>query len=137
MNSGVLLDEDVECIWSCITENKAYPKYMKMSLVQKVVGGLSFTGTLLLARRKFPIHFLSVSATPLLFVVVQHFVNIQRNKNIRCNMEKFVEATVQIVKLNRMIFEFFNFRRGPRYLVFILQKLDLLLVFLVLECMES
>ncbi|XP_044256747.1 uncharacterized protein LOC123006378 isoform X2 [Tribolium madens] len=108
INSGVILDEDMECILMHFGSDERYSQEIKLSFLQKLIGGLSLAGTVFLAERKCPVYMLPISASPVLLMIVKTMRRSIRQRTQKRNFEIFVDTVGKIAKLNRMISEYFK-----------------------------
>ncbi|XP_064215497.1 uncharacterized protein LOC103314522 isoform X2 [Tribolium castaneum] len=113
INSGVILDEDMELILTYFASDDRYSQEIKLSVLQKIIGCVSLAGTIFLVERKYPLYLLPISATPMFLMMLKTMRRSIQQKTQQRNFEVFVETTGKIAKLNRVICEYFKHRNVP------------------------
>ncbi|KAJ3639635.1 hypothetical protein Zmor_002980 [Zophobas morio] len=110
LRSGLLLDEDVECILMQYTPDDDYYTNSGISVTQKVLGVISLASATFMAHQKFAISYLTVVASPVIFISLQYLGEVFYRKKQKGDLETLTKMLRNTFKMNRGVVEFYKKR---------------------------
>ncbi|KAJ3623233.1 hypothetical protein MTP99_019471 [Tenebrio molitor] len=111
IRSGLLLDDDLAYVRVCYDSRFYYCNDKRFPFYQKWAGAISLISSLLIIQKKYPISYIPLCAAPVIIVGVKHLIESLCHRKRRNNMEMLIQSISDNTKLNRMIYEYFQYRK--------------------------